>query len=103
MDTVINRLSEIEEAAGAIADEANGRKKVFAKEMEDKTTSFDAALLQETAGRIADIRKKMEEEMKTMLARQTSDYNRMLGELEDNYNQHHTAYAEALFQKMIKG
>ena len=35
MDTVINRLSEIEEAAGAIADEANVRKKAFAKEMED--------------------------------------------------------------------
>ena len=36
MDTVINKLWEIEEAAGAIADEANVRKKAFAKEMEDK-------------------------------------------------------------------
>ena len=44
MDTVINRLSEIEEAAGAIADEANVRKKAFAKEMEDKTASFDTDL-----------------------------------------------------------
>lgn len=103
MDTVINRLSEIEEAAGAIADEANGRKKVFAKEMEDKTASFDAALLQETAGRIADIRKKMEADMKEMLAKQKSDYDRMLEELEENYRQHHTDYAEALFRKMVKG
>ena len=31
MDTVINRLSEIEEAAGAIADEANVRKKRLPK------------------------------------------------------------------------
>ena len=37
MDTVINKLWEIEEAAGAITDEANVRKKAFAKEMEDKT------------------------------------------------------------------
>ena len=41
MDTVINKLWEIEEAAGAITDEANVRKKAFAKEMEDKTASFD--------------------------------------------------------------
>ena len=44
MDTVINKLWEIEEAAGAITDEANVRKKAFAKEMEDKTASFDAGL-----------------------------------------------------------
>ena len=35
MDTVINRLSEIEAAAGAIVEEANARKKAFAEEMED--------------------------------------------------------------------
>ena len=44
MDTVINKLWEIEEAAGAIADEANVRKKAFAKEMEDKTASLMPAL-----------------------------------------------------------
>lgn len=103
MDTVINRLSEIEEAAGAVAAQANVRKKAFAKEMEDKTASFDAALLQETAGRIAEIQKKMEEDMKAMLSRQKSDYEGMLKRLEDNYNGNHQAYAEALFQKMIKG
>lgn len=103
MDTVLNRLSEIEEAAGAIMDEANVHKKAFAKEMDDKTVSFDAALEQETAGRIAGIRHKMEAEMEAMLARQKSEYGMMLKRLEDNYNQHHAAYAEALFQKMIKG
>ena len=51
MDTVINKLWEIEEAAGAITDEANVRKKAFAKEMEDKTASFDAGLEQQSCGR----------------------------------------------------
>ena len=44
MDTVINKLWEIEEAAGAITDEANVRKKAFAKEMEDKLPLLMPAL-----------------------------------------------------------
>ena len=34
MDTVIDKLSEIEAAAQAITDEANVRKKAFAQEMD---------------------------------------------------------------------
>ena len=60
MDTVIEKISEIESAATAIMEDANERKKAFAKEMEDKTASFDAGLEQETARRIADIGHKME-------------------------------------------
>ena len=102
MDTVINKLWEIEEAAGAIADEANVRKKALAKEMEDKTATFDAVLEHETAHRIADIGHKMEADMEAMLARKKSDFETLLKQLEDNYNRYHTAYADALFQKMIK-
>lgn len=102
MDSVINRLSEIEEAASSIVDEANVRKKAFAKEMEDKTAAFDANLEQETADRIAAIREKMESNMNELLSRQKSESEALLKALEDNYNRHHEAYAEALFQKMIK-
>ena len=48
MDTVINRLSEIEAAAGAIVEEANARKKAFAEEMERKRRlAFDKSMEQE--------------------------------------------------------
>ena len=49
MDTVINRLSEIETAARAIVEEANARKKAFAEEMDAKTAAFDKSVEQETA------------------------------------------------------
>ena len=52
MDTVINRLSEIEAAAGAIVEEANARKKAFAEEMDAKTAAFDKSMEQETARRM---------------------------------------------------
>ena len=71
--------------------------------MEDKTASFDTDLEQETARRIAEIQHKMEADMEDMLARQKADFEALLKQLEGNYNQHHAAYAEALFQNMIKG
>ena len=70
MDTVINRLSDIEEAAGAIVEEANVRKKAYAAEIEKKTADFDQELDQETARRIAEIQKKMETDMDQLLAEQ---------------------------------
>ena len=103
MDTVINRLSDIEKAAGSIMDDANARKKALAKEMEEKTAAFDAALEQETAGRISDIQKKMEAEMKALLDKQTADSQALIKQLEEAYENQHENYAEALFQSMIKG
>ena len=102
MDTVINRLSDIEKAAGSIMDDANARKKALAKEMEEKTAAFDAALEQETAGRISDIQKKMEAEMKALLDKQTADSQALIKQLEEAYENQHENYAEALFQSMIK-
>ena len=44
MDTVIDRLSDIEKAAGSVMDDAGVRKKALAKEMEEKTAAFDQEL-----------------------------------------------------------
>lgn len=102
MDTVINRLSEIEEAAGSIVEEANVRKKAFAAQMEEKTAAFDKSLEQETAQRIAEIQEKMEADMNGLLAKQKAESEALLRDLEDNYNRRHEEYVEALFQNMIK-
>ena len=48
MDTVINRLSDIEKAAVSVIDGASERKKQMAREMEEKTAAFDARLEKET-------------------------------------------------------
>ena len=41
--------------------------------------------------------------MNGLLAKQKAESEALLKELEDNYIRHHEEYAEALFQKMIKG
>lgn len=102
MDTVINKLWEIEEAAGAITDEANVRKKAFAKEMEERTAAFDAQLEAETNKRIEKLRARMEIEMNERLEKQRNDSQNVLRAMEQRYQEHHRSYVEELFKKMTK-
>lgn len=49
MDKIIDRLSDIEKAAGSLMDDAGVRKKALAKEMEEKTAAFDRELEQKNS------------------------------------------------------
>ena len=73
MDTVINRLSDIEKAAVSVMDGASERKKQMAREMEENTAAFDAQLEKENQDRISQIRSKMEEELQQELRQQSED------------------------------
>lgn len=102
MDTVIDKLSEIEAAAQAITDEANTRKKAFAQEMEQKTADFDAELEKETSARICKVQESMEADMNRKLAQQKADSETLIRRIAENYEKKHETYAEALFKAMIK-
>ncbi len=102
MDKVIDRLSDIEKAAGSVMDDAGARKKTLAKEMEEKTAAFDRELEQKTAARISRIQKQMEQEMQEELDKQAADAGAMIVSLEENYEKQHEIYAENLFRSMVK-
>ena len=102
MDKIIDRLSDIEKAAGSLMDDAGVRKKALAKEMEEKTAAFDRELEQKTAARISCIQKQMEQEMQEELDKQAADARGMIARLEETYEKQHKMYAESLFQSMIK-
>ena len=99
MDTVINRLSDIEKAAVSVMDGASERKKQMAREMEEKTAAFDAQLEKENQDRI---RSKMEEELQQELRQQSEDAKATMKRLEATYENRHEEYAQALFKNMIK-
>ena len=102
MDTVIKQISEIEAAASAVMDEANARKKAFAREMEEKTAAFDRELDARTEERIAELRARMEVEMNSKLSKQKDDARLLLARMEQNYKEHHTQYVKQLFQSLIE-
>ena len=97
MDTVINRLSDIEKAAVSVMDGASERKKQMAREMEEKTAAFDAQLEKENQDR-----SKMEEELQQELRQQSEDAKATMKRLEATYENRHEEYAQALFKNMIK-
>lgn len=103
MDKVLEKLSEIENASQAVMEGANERKKSYARDMEKKTAAFDALLESQTAERIAKVRADMEADMNERLDRQRQDAQDLIRSMEENYEKNHKAYAEAIFQKMIKG
>ena len=102
MDTVINRLSDIEKAAVSVMDGASERKKQMAREMEEKMAAFDAQLEKENQDRISQIRSKMEEELQQELRQQSEDAKATMKRLEATYENRHEEYAQALFKNMIK-
>ena len=102
MDTVIEKISEIESAATSIMEDANERKKAFAKEMEERTAAIDAQLEAETNKRIEELRARMEIEMNERLEKQRNDSQNVLRAMEQRYQEHHRSYVEELFKKMTK-
>ena len=102
MDTVIEKISEIESAAASIMEDANDRKKAFAKEMEEQAAAFDAQLEAETNKKIEELQDAMEINMNNRLEKQRSDAQRILEAMEQHYETHHTQYVEDLFNTMTK-
>lgn len=68
MDTVIKRISEIEQSAVAVMDDAAARKKAFAAEMEEKTRRFDQTADEETEKKLQSLRQEMETRMNLELS-----------------------------------
>ena len=102
MDKVIEKISDIESAATSIMDNANERKKAFAKEMEGRTAAFDTDLEAKTNGKIEKLRSDLEIGMNSQLKEQLNDSTKILTALENHYEEHHNQYVEDLFQTMIK-
>lgn len=102
MDTVIKKISEIEAAAVSVMDNANARKKAFAREMENRTDQFDRQLEAETSAAIQKLRTDMERTMSDRLAKQKSDAESQIARMEQNYREHHREYAEQVFRDLIK-
>ena len=97
MDTVIKRISEIEQSAVAVMDDAAARKKAFAAEMEEKTRRFDQTADEETEKKLQSLRQEMETRMNLELSGQKAEAEKQLAQMEKNYE-----LVKKLFQELIK-
>lgn len=102
MDTVIEKISEIESAATSIMDSANERKKAFAQEMAERTADFDDQLEAETEKKLEKLRTAKEEDLKARLEEQKKNSEKAMASLETYYEKNHARLTENLFNNMIK-
>lgn len=61
MDSIVNKLTEIEDSASAIVQHAEDQKEALDKEYEEKRKAFDAELEEKTQARIRSIREELEQ------------------------------------------
>lgn len=102
MNTVIKRISEIEDAASSVMESANISKKAFAEKMEEQIREFDQDLERSTSQGIEELRIRLNLETDRRLEQQKSDAEKSLQEMEDNYKQNYDWYIEKLFRMLTE-
>lgn len=60
MESIVNKLTEIEDAASAIVAHAEEQKEALDKEYEQKRRNFDTELEEQTQARLSSIRRELE-------------------------------------------
>ncbi len=100
MNDIITRLSNIEDAASSIVEEANVQKKDIQAEMDSLREEWEQNLEQETQDRILSLQKEMEAATRKKLddLRMASEKNLAL--LQASYEENHTRIVQELLEKI---
>lgn len=101
MDTVIGRLSEIEEAAVHLEEMAVEQKKQLAADYERKTREFDQVADVETQEKLKALQEKLKSEAEDELRKMRQETERELAEMEEDYNQNHKKLAARILKQII--
>lgn len=102
MDSIVNKLSEIESAANAIVEHAEKQKDVLDEQYQKKREEFDAKLEADTQKQIDEIRKKMEDKISNTLGSQSGCSSDTIEAIKKEYDEHHTEYAQKILAKITE-
>ena len=91
MESVINKLAEIETAATKIMQAAENQKKLQDEQQEERIAKFDADLEAETAKRIEEITTKLH-----------STTDELLSSLDAYYEQNHGTLSTQIYENIIR-
>ena len=99
MDSIINKLTEIESAASAIVQHAEAEKSALDEKFDKKRMDFDKELEADTQRQIQGIRDKLEAETSRILSGQSQDE---LNALQKEYNEKHSDYAHEILRRITE-
>lgn len=101
METVIDRLSEIEGAAVHLEEMAADEKKQIAARYEQKTREFDQVADVQTQEKLKALQEKLKTEAEDELRKMRQETERELQEMEEDYSQNHKKLAARILKQII--
>ena len=99
MESVINKLAEIETAATKIMQAAENQKKLQDEQQEERIAKFDAA---ETAKRIEEITTKLHSTTDADQKKQRDSAAELLSSLDAYYEQNHGTLSTQIYENIIR-
>lgn len=102
MDSVIDKLTEIEQTASAIVAHAEEEKAEIDREYDERRKKFDQKLEEETMVRIERIREGLESDKKHLLTGQDESSRELIASLQEEYTKNHTVYAENILKRITE-
>ena len=102
MDSIVNRLTEIEDAASAIVRHAEEEKEILDQEYDKKRKAFDDELEKKTKERLDAIRAELEKKTASILGGQNEASDALIRSLQQEYEEKHTEYAHEILRHITE-
>ncbi len=102
MDSVMEKLADVEATAEAIVEHARLQKGEIERKIQDQRDQFDKELEEETTKKLNKIRAESEREVEKVLQRERNKNQSAIDNLKKEYEENHEAYAEEILRHMIE-
>lgn len=96
MDSVVEKLADIEATAEAIVEHAQDRKSEIEKEIQMKRDRFDQEMEEETQKKLKEIRQEADAKMERILAGQRDKNRTTIDGLRKEFEENHQEYAREI-------
>ena len=102
METIAEKLSEIEMTARSIVDGAQEQEHQMEMKMQKQRDTFDADMEKETNEKILKIQSDLATNMENLLKKQEEQNNNEIEALKQDFKEHHSEYARQILERVIK-
>ena len=98
MDSILNKLTEIESAAVSIVQHAEAEKSILDEKYDEKRRQFDLELESETKKQIQAI----QDDLQKKTSSQSDESLAQINALQKEYEENHTLYAQKILRKITE-
>ena len=102
MDSILNKLTEIESAAVSIVQHAEAEKSILDEKYDEKRRQFDLELESETKKQIQAIQDDLQKKTSQILSSQSDESLAHINALQKEYEENHTLYAQTILRKITE-